>query len=149
MDESQSTRSSSRARRSSESGYALIAAIVLAVLYFGLVQLLMIDSARELAEARRFRARVIAQTLAENAAELVAANITKPTQSSATARATDWQGAIEGTMRKAPSGDFDIEASGKSAGLIAIETKVTVRGRVVEVSPGRSEVRIQYTIHRP
>ena len=54
-----SIRSSSRAR-TSERGFALIAAIALSVLYFALMELMLIDSSRELAEARRFRARIVA-----------------------------------------------------------------------------------------
>ncbi|HWS71823.1 MAG TPA: hypothetical protein VN605_06890, partial [Thermoanaerobaculia bacterium] len=45
---------------------------MLSVLYFGLMELMLIDSQRALAEARRFRARVVASTLAESAAELAA-----------------------------------------------------------------------------
>src|SRR5688500_16300349 len=76
-DSLRSTRSSSRAR-TSESGFALALAVVLAVLYFGLIQLLMMDASGQLAEARRFRARIVALTAAENAAELAAADITNP-----------------------------------------------------------------------
>jgi hypothetical protein len=149
MDASSSIRFCSRAPRSRERGYALIAAMVLAVLYFGLVQLMLLDSARELAEARRYRSMVLAQTLAENAAELAAEQIAVPTRSSATAKASDWQGSMEGEMRKNGAGNFDIEAEGRTTGLFDIKRKVLVRGRVVETSPGRFDVRIQYTIHTP
>ncbi len=144
-----SIRSCSRAQRSSESGYALIAAIVLAVLFFSLVELLMIDSSRELAEARRFRSRIIAQNIAENGAELAAVEIAKPERASSSVRAEDFQGEISGHMRKNAAGEFDIEARGKTNGLVPIESKVQVRGRVVEVGPGVYDVRIQYTIHTP
>lgn len=144
-----STRSCSRARRNDERGYALILALVLAVLYFALVELLMIDASRELAEARRFRARVIAQTLAENGAELAALQIARPERTGASVHAEDWQGEITGRMRKDPGGQFTIEATGKSKGLVTIETKVAVFGRVVETAPGAYDVRIQYTIHTP
>ena len=66
-----SIRSSSRAR-TTERGFALISALILAALYFGLMELMLIDSQRALAEAQRFRARVVASTLAETAAELAA-----------------------------------------------------------------------------
>jgi Tfp pilus assembly protein PilV len=149
-----SIRSSSRARRS-EAGYALIAAIVLAVLYFGLVELLMVDSARELAEARRFRARVIAQTLAENGAELAAAQMTDPDRSGFSARAEDWQGEMSGNMSKSRCSDcesqewpFEIEGRGKTKGLTSVEAKVVLRGRVVLIGGGY-EVRIQSAVHTP
>jgi hypothetical protein len=124
--------------------------MVLAVLYFGLVELLMIDSSRELAEARRFRSRIVAQTLAENGAELVAADITNPARGVLVGHASDWQGELDAKLMKDPnSGAFDIEASGTSKGLAPVSSKVFVRGRVVEVSPGRWDVRIQYTVHQP
>ena len=69
-----STRSSFRGR-TAERGYVLIAAIALAVLYFALMELLLIDSSRALREAQRFRAKVIAATLAESAAELSTASM--------------------------------------------------------------------------
>jgi Tfp pilus assembly protein PilX len=144
-----STKSSSRARRSSERGYALIAALVLAVLYFGLVELLMIDARRSLDEARRFRARIIAQNLAENGAELAAVRLASPSQTAASVRWEDEQGEITGQMSKTPGGQFTIEGTGRAAGLAPVETFVTVYGRVVELSPGVNDVRIQYTIHKP
>ena len=58
-----------------ERGYVLIAAIALAILYFALMELMLIDSSRALREAQRFRSKVIATTLAESAAELSAASM--------------------------------------------------------------------------
>ena len=135
-----STPSCSRARPSSQRGYALISALVLAILYFAMVELLLLDSARELEEARRFRARIIAETLAENGAELAALQIV--TTEKAEASAEDWQGTIVGRMARNPGGQFDIEAEGRTSGLTESRAKVLVRGRVVGVS-----VRIQYTLH--
>ena len=135
-----STRSCSRARRSSERGYALIAALVLAVLYFAMVELLLIDSARELEEARRFRARIVAETLAENGAELAALNIV--TAEKTESKAEDWQGEIIGRMAKNTAGGFDIEAEGRTSGVTESKVRVLVRGRVVG-----NDVRIQYTVH--
>jgi hypothetical protein len=60
-----STRSSSRAR-TAERGFVLGMAMVIAVLYFLLMELLLIDSSRALGEAQRFRSRVVAAALAEN-----------------------------------------------------------------------------------
>lgn len=142
MDASSSTPSSSRAPRSSQRGYALISALVLAILYFALVELLLIDSARELAEARRFRARIVAETLAENGAELAALHIVTREQPFHPV-AEDWQGTISGTMTKNPlSGQFDIVGTGRTGGLTESRARVLVRGRVVGTS-----VRVQYTIH--
>lgn len=150
-----SIRSSNRARRSSERGYALIAAIVLAVLYFGLIQLLMLDASRELAEARRFRSRVVAQVLAENGAELAALEMGTPEREQSSVRAEDEQGEISGHMQKSrcsdcgqPEWTFTIEGQGKTKGLPPIETKVKLQGRV-RMLGGVPEVLIQYSTHTP
>jgi len=113
---------------------------VLAVLYFGLIELLMIDSSRELAEARRFRARLVAETLAESAAELAAKEIVTKTAANVTAE--DWQGTMRGRMLKNSGGTFDIEAEGVTTGLTISKSRVIVRGRIVG-----TDVRIQYTQH--
>jgi len=117
-----------------------VLALVLAVLYFGLIELLMIDSARELSEARRFRARIMAETLAENGAELAAREII--TQPSAHVTAQDWQGTIEGHMVKKSGGQFEITAAGTTTGLTESVARVRVFGQIYG-----TEVRIQYTIH--
>jgi len=117
-----------------------VLALVLAVLYFGLIELLMIDSARELSEARRFRARIVAETLAENGAELAARQIVTETSTNVTAQ--DWQGSIEGHMMKKGGGQFEITAAGKTSGLTESVARVRVYGQVYGAT-----VRIQYTIH--
>ena len=123
-------------------GFALVAAIILAVLYFALVELLLIDSSRELAEARRFRATIVAMTLAENGAELAAVQLVSPDRLIHEARLEDDQGRIEGRMAKNAGGQFEIEASGVTSGVVEIRSTVRVRGRIVG-----NDVRIQYTMH--
>lgn len=140
MEKWRSTRSCSRARTNSSSGYALVSAIVVAVLYFALIELMLIDASRELAEARRFRARIIALTLAESGAELAALDLVN--RSSADDRTEDPQGTASWRMAKNAGGQFDIEAEAKTSGVPPVSAKVKVRGRVVN-----DNVRIQYTIH--
>ena len=156
MDESGSIRSCSRARTSSSRGYALVSAIVVAVLYFALVELMLIDASRELAEARRFRARIIALTLAENGAELAAWQLADPNHTRADVRDEDWQGTISGRMAKNAPGQppiagntapqlgvpFFIDGKGEASGVTPVRATVHVRGRIVG-----NDVRIQYTIH--
>jgi hypothetical protein len=136
-----STRSCSRAR-TSERGFALAVALIVAVLYFAMIQLMLFDASRELAEARRFRARVIAATLAENAAELAAASLTDPNLT-ATPRLTtcDEQGSMTRQMTKAGE-KFTIEASGRAEGTIAQQATVTIQGNVVGTA-----INIDYTFH--
>lgn len=119
-------------RRHAQRGYALITAIVLAVLYFGLIQLMLMESSRELAEARRFRARVVALTLAENAIELGAAGMLEgPT---APRTLTDDQGTMELMKRtvngNAVAGTFALEGRGEASGSVKVEATVYVKGRM-------------------
>ena len=139
----QSTRSCNRARRSSQRGIALVSAIVLAVLYFGLMELLLLDSARELAMARRFRAKIVSMTLAENGAELAALQLVSPNRTMNEVRAEDMVGVITGHLLKASSGQFEIVGTGTTKGVAVSVSKVSVYGRVID----NHEVRIQYTMH--
>ncbi len=132
----------SRARTSSQRGFALIAAIVLAVLYFALIELLLIDSSRELREARRFRARIVAATLAENGAELAALQMI--TRVPEPVNAEDWQGTISGELTRG-SGTFELIGRAETKGLERSAANVQVFGRIVN----ENEIRIQYTMHTP
>jgi hypothetical protein len=138
-----SIRSCSRARRSSQRGIALVSAIVLAVLYFGLMELLLLDSARELAMSRRFRAKIVSMTLAENGAELAALQLASPNRTMNEVRAEDEVGVITGHLLKASSGQFEIEGTGTTKGVDVAVSKVRVFGRVIN----NHEVKIQYTMH--
>ena len=99
------------------------------------------DSARELGEARRFRARIVAETLAENGAELSALQIVS--RSSANVSAADVQGSFEGKMLKNADDTFRLEGRGTSGGITESTARVIVTGRVVN----GTSVRIQYTQH--
>jgi hypothetical protein len=123
-----SIRSSFRAR-TRERGYALISAIALAVLYFAVMQLIMIDSSRVLREAQRFRSKVIASTLAENAAELAASQLLPTSVRNIDAKDAD--GTMKGTMRKSTTGEFTIDAEGTSYGAESRRGTVRLQGRVV------------------
>jgi hypothetical protein len=119
-------------------------AVILAVLYFGLMELMMIDSSRALAEARRFRARIVAQTLAENGAELAAQKILtgegKPNDSY-----TDEQGTAEGTRIPKAEGIFELRGTGVTSGTVVARAEVVVTGRVTP----SGELSISFTTHKP
>src|SRR5207249_3594957 len=93
-----SMRFSFRVRTIDQRGYVLISAIALAVLYFGLMELMLIDSSRALREAQRFRARVTSAALAESAAELSAAQMIS--RGSSSANAQDEQGTMNGALQR-------------------------------------------------
>ena len=137
-------RSSSRAR-TTERGFVLVAAIVLAVLYFGLMELVLIDASRELNEAQRFRSRTLATTVAENAAELsalaIATTLRRPVDEA------DAQGEMKATMERTtldPTqiATFRIEASGQTKGVMPTRSRVVVQGTILG-----GEIRIAFTQH--
>ncbi|HEX9492288.1 MAG TPA: hypothetical protein VGA33_03415 [Thermoanaerobaculia bacterium] len=129
-----------RARTTDQRGYVLITAIALAVLYFGLMELMLIDSSRALREAQRFRARVVASSLAESAAELAAAQmVSRP---SANASASDEQGSMTGTLTTSGS-QFELNGQGVTAGVVPVTATVRVQGHIVD----GTHVAIDYTFH--
>ena len=117
----------------------LLAAIVLAVLYFALMELLLLDAARELNEAQRFRARIVAAALAENAAEYAALNIVPGGVLSA--NESNGQGAMDATVRRVGQA-FIIDANGVATGLITQRARVQVFGEVEGTN-----IRINFTMH--
>ena len=133
-------KSSYRGRTNSQRGYVLLSSIALAVLYFALMELMLIDSSRALREAQRFRSRIISSTLAESAAELAAANMVTNNASNSV-KATDEQGSMDGSLHVA-GGQFEIVANAQSAGVQAMKASVRVQGRIEG-----TRVIIDYTFH--
>lgn len=132
-------RFSFRGRTTEQRGYVLISAIALAVLYFGLMELMLIDSSRALREAQRFRSRVVAATLAESAAELAAAEmVTRP---EATANAQDDQGRMSGSLTT-NSSQFELRGEGVTTGVIPVTATVRIQGRI-----SGTHIAIDYTFH--
>jgi hypothetical protein len=135
----QSIRSSSR-DRTSERGFVLIAAIILAVLYFMLIELLLIDGTRSQQEAQRFRSRIVALTLAESAAELAAAQMVNNTNAHVDVDSTD--GTLTGEYLR--SGDsFQLTGEATTKGVAIQKSHVTIQGRIVN----GTRVVIDYTNH--
>jgi hypothetical protein len=122
-----------------------VLAIVLAVLYFGMVELLLLDSQRELAEARRFRARIVAETLAENGAELAALQLVTR-EATPPFEIENEFGKFSGKMMKTGFGaerGFDIQGDAVTSGITESKSRVLLRGRIVG-----DNVRIQYAQHQ-
>ena len=129
----------SRARTTEQRGYVLISAIALAILYFGLMELMLIDSSRALRESQRFRARVISAALAESAAELAAAQMVNGVSNSANAQ--DDQGKMNGALSRAGN-QFELNGEGLTSGVPPVKASVRVQGRIEG-----SRVMIDYTFH--
>ena len=133
-----STRSSFRAR-TRERGYALISAIALAILYFAVMQLIMIDSNRVLHEAQRFRSKVLAAALAENAAELAASQMV--ITFSRNVNASDGDGSMKGQLQRS-SNDFVIQGEGTSGGVESRTATVRLQGRL-----SGTKITVDYSYH--
>ena len=132
-------RFSFRGRTRNQRGYAIITAVALSILYFALMELMLIDSSHALQEAQQFRSRIIASTLAENAAELAAENmITAPR---GTASYEDDQGRMLGSI--SVNGDqFEINAQGDTKGVVPVKATVRVQGRIEG-----NHIAVDYTFH--
>jgi hypothetical protein len=120
-------------------GYVLISAIVLAILYFALMELMLIESSRALGEAQRFRSRLVAQTLAESGAELAAVRMVD--RRGANVDAEDEQGKMTGRLTLTNSG-FEITGTGTTTGVSPVTATVRVQGRI-----NGNRVSIDYTYH--
>ena len=115
--------------------------MVLAVLYFGLVELMLIDSARELAEARRFRARIIAETLAENAAERAARYmVTNPVPVPVNQESD--QGRFTGQLFRGGQ-NFELRGTGTSTGVDEATARVRLTGEIIN----NDQVYIYHSFH--
>jgi hypothetical protein len=146
MERSPSIRSCSRAR-TSERGIALAISLIVAVLYFGLIELMLMDASRQLGEARRFRARIVALTLAENGAELATLHLASKKASVPQTSYTDEQGTAGGTLTKGIEDEFGeaqfkINATGDAKGIVETHATVYVQGRVKGTN-----IAIDYTTH--
>lgn len=128
-----------RARRR-QKGFVLISVLLIAILFFGLIELLMTESSEKMRESSRFRARIVSNILAENGAELAAAQMTDLSFNSDSLE-TD-QGSMNGTYRRIGQDQFVIEASGTTSGVIQSRGIVTITGTI-----DGSSVRIDQTRH--
>ena len=129
-----STRSSSRAR-TAERGFVLGMAMVIAVLYFLLMELLLIDSSRALGEAQRFRSRVVATTLAENGAELAAERMVHlATNEPEVDQSVQGDAGGEYTRNGNPLAEggaqFELHGSGKSKGVAPASASLMLEGTI-------------------
>lgn len=118
----------------------LVVALVLAVLYFMLMTLVMIDSSRAQGEAQRFRARVMAAALAENGAELACAQMVKLTSNYA--QRQDEQGTLTGKYYRGAD-KFTVEGDAVAGGLIKQKASVKLTGTVDEAG----HIRIDWSNH--
>jgi Tfp pilus assembly protein PilX len=129
-DGSYSTRSSFRARTDrGQRGFVLVSVLLLALLYFGLMELMLRDASSKLREAHRFRSRIAANILAENAVELAATRMLD--HSSNAAEGTLPEGTMSGTYDRLENDYYVIEGEGRTGGILPTTRRVEIRGRII------------------
>lgn len=121
-------------------GFALLSALFLAVLYFGLMELMLHQTTETLRETQRAEGRIAAEILADNAAELGAENLVNTLQR--TAKLDYGVHSMRAVTKMVGTNSFSIiadgrfNAVGRSAIRLQIEGRITGSGIVIE--------RIQY-----
>lgn len=121
-----SIRSSGRTR--SDRGFALISALLIAILYLSLIEIALRDATDTIRQAHRFRARIASQILAENAAELAAENMLS--QPGKSISIEDEMGSMSGAYQPLPGDRFEIRGEGVSSGAATVTSSVVLRGRI-------------------
>lgn len=125
--------SSFHERTEREGGWVLLSVLVISTLYFALMALVLWESTVRYRAAQRFRARVVAQALAESAAEMAARDLATGSSGSVEEEIDDGIMAREATITgNAAGGTFHIEAAGRSFGVPPVEASVEVWGRLVD-----------------
>jgi hypothetical protein len=125
--------------RPGERGIILIAVVIIAILYFALIELMLMESTEASRQAERFRSRVTAHVLAENAAELAAENMVNAIWTLRTY--TDDQGTVRGEYKR-NNDTFEINASATTSGVAPTKAEVKLQGIV---NPDR--IRITFSTH--
>lgn len=129
-----------RSSRRAERGFVLATALLIAVLYFALMELLLLDSTRAFQDAQRFRSHVIAATLAEDGAELAAAGMVA--KSGANIDRDDLQGTITGNYVRTGCCNFELTGNASTKGVPPASAHVRLQGRITGTT-----VSIDYSTH--
>lgn len=115
-------------RTRSDRGFALITALLIAVLYLSLIEIALRDATETIRQAHRVRSRIASQILAENAIELAAENMFLAPGGSVNLE--DELGTMSGKYQSLPGNRFEIRGEGVSAGVMPAESSVVLRGRI-------------------
>lgn len=133
------------ARPGGERGFVLLTVLLLAIAYFGLMQLMLMESSEALRSASQFRSRVLAQTLAENGVELGVRSMMF-TGAVPTIKETA-EGSMTTAYRIDANGDFEMRGAGSTTGAQSAEASVKIFGKVEIRSDGTPHFRLDRTIH--
>jgi S1-C subfamily serine protease len=127
------------AARGREAGFTVVAALLIAILFFGLIGLLLVESAEAYRNAQRFRARVTAFVMAGNAVEIAAAGIVSGAAHRVDVEIDGYQ--LTAEVQRAGERFVITAASVRSGG--GAGASVRVEGRVVG-----SSIEVFRTLHR-
>lgn len=130
----------SRALAGEQRGFVLLSVLLLAVLFFGLMHLLLRESTDASLAAQRFRARIVAEVLAENGAELAARQMAL--SSSARRSAENGEGRMWGSFSRKPGDAFEILGTSETKGTLLVRSSVRIEGRIEGTT-----IIIERTIH--
>lgn len=124
-------RESRRLSSATERGFALVSALVLAFLFFALIGLILIESTLSLRIAHQYRAKIVANNLAESAVQLALQELA--IDEDGELEVDTAEGKISTTCRLTPSAsqggyDFEIAAVGVSAGVTRSRSRIIARG---------------------
>jgi hypothetical protein len=120
------TVSSRRVR--ADRGFALVSALLISVLFFGLIELTLRDTTERVRAAHRYRARIASEILADNGVDLAAAGMILGAPKEETRENRD--GTMTGSFQLLPGNRFEIVGEGESAGVTRVRTRVVLRGRI-------------------
>lgn len=115
-------------QRAEERGFVLVSVLLLAVLFFGLMNLVLRESMDASHSAQRFRARIVSEVLAENAAELAAREMVLTSGAERSAENAD--GLMEGSFTRKPGDAFVITGVAETKGILRARTSVLIEGRI-------------------
>ncbi|HUO85049.1 MAG TPA: hypothetical protein VM534_08045 [Thermoanaerobaculia bacterium] len=132
--------SSSHARSERQKGFVLVSVLLIAVLYFGAMTLVLLESSEALRSAQQFRSRIAADLLAESGAELAARGML--VSGSRNAELDLPEGSASGRFQSLGGGRFEIRGSGVTAGVQPRRAEVHLVGRVAG-----NRVRIERASH--
>lgn len=109
-------------------GFALVSALVLALLFLALIELLLADLTQASRTAERVRGRILADILAENGVELVVRDmVTSPTGS--VSRELDG-GRVVASYEPRANGAFTIRSESLANGPFPARAALVIEGRI-------------------
>ena len=114
-------------RERDERGFVLISALLISLLFFGLIELALRDTTEAVRSAHRQRARFASEILADNGIELAAAGMVYEIPKNETRANRD--GTMNGTFTPLPGNRFELRGEGTSGGVAVVKTSIVLRGR--------------------